>query len=126
MNRDTMNNIVAKEFSDALARCNQQGIDAGTVRTGLLTIAIANFVSGIGLENTIALFEVLPQQIRSGLFDKFIDRSRAPAAVSANRPYKGAVSVTNQQPVEVSRYGAPPSLPENPAQPAPSIKRRRL
>ena len=54
MNRDTMNNIVAKEFSDALARCNEQGIDPGTVRTGLLTIAIANFVNGIGLESTIA------------------------------------------------------------------------
>ena len=120
-----MNNIVAKEFSDALARCNQQGIDAGTVRTGLLTIAIANFVSGIGLDNTIALFEVLPQQIQSGLFDKFIDRSR-PAPVSTNRPYREAVSVTHQKPIEVSRYGASPPAPENPPQPVPSIKRRRL
>ena len=104
MNRDNMNNIVAKEFSDALARCNQQGIDASTVRTGLLTIAIANFVNGIGLDNTVTLFEVLPEQIRSGMFNRFVDPNR-PAAAPAFQP---PVSVTHQQPVDVSRHTAPP------------------
>lgn len=122
MSRDNMNNIVAREFSDALARCNEQGIDAGTVRTGLLTIAIANFVNGIGLQNTVSLFEVLPDQIRSGMFDRFVDPSR-PAVVNPAPPYREPVSVTQQQPVDVNRYGAEP---QNPAQPPSSIKRRRL
>ncbi len=118
MNRENMNNIVAKEFSDALARCNQQGIDASTVRTGLLTIAIANFVNGIGLDNTIALFDVLPDQIRSGMFHRFVDPSRPPA-VNSGPAFRHPVSVTGQQPVEVSRNREPA------AQAAP-IKRRRL
>lgn len=118
MNRENMNNIVAKEFSDALARCNQQGIDASTVRTGLLTIAIANFVNGIGLDNTVALFDVLPDQIRSGMFHRFIDPSQPPA-VNTAPPYRHPVSVTGQQPVEVNRNSGPTE------QPAP-IKRRRL
>ncbi|WP_334127824.1 hypothetical protein [Sneathiella sp.] len=73
MKKDSMNDLVAREFSDALARCHQHGIDAGTVRTGLLTIAIANFVNGIGLQNTVALFAALPEHIRAGMFDRFIN-----------------------------------------------------
>lgn len=82
MKKGNMNDIVAKEFSDALARCHQHGIDAGTVRTGLLTIAIANFVNGIGLQNTIRLFSALPDHIRAGMFDRFmnpaVERNAAP------------------------------------------------
>ncbi|MDF2367683.1 hypothetical protein [Sneathiella sp.] len=121
MNRENMNNIVAKEFSDALARCNQQGIDASTVRTGLLTIAIANFVNGIGLANTVSLFGVLPEQIRSGMFDRFVDPSQPQAAHSAPA-YRPPVSVTQQQPVDVNRHGASPA----PTVQATPIKRRRL
>tara|TARA_R110002111_G_scaffold85765_4_gene134436 strand:- start:1407 stop:1826 length:420 start_codon:yes stop_codon:yes gene_type:complete len=123
MNRDNMNNIVAKEFSDALARCNEQGIDAGTVRTGLLTIAIANFVNGIGLQNTVSLFEVLPDQIRSGMFDRFVDPSH-PAVVNPAPPYREPVSVTQQQPIDVNRHGKPSQSQPEPA--ASAIKRRRL
>ena len=123
MNRDNMNNIVAKEFSDSLARCNEQGIDPGTVRTGLLTIAIANFVNGIGLESTIALFEVMPDQIRSGMFNRFVDPSR-PAVVNPAPPYREPVSVTQQQPIDVNRHSRSPE--SQPAPPTPGIKRRRL
>lgn len=123
MNRDNMNNIVAKELSDALARCNQQGIDASTVRTGLLTIAIANFVNGIGLENTVALFGVLPDQIRSGMFDRFVDPNR-PAPVSPATPYQPPVSVTHQQPVDLNRHTAPPAPPS--AAESTPVRRRRL
>ncbi|MFC4273209.1 hypothetical protein GQF03_08465 [Sneathiella chungangensis] len=125
MQRTNMNHIVAKEFSDALARCNQQGIDAGTVRTGLLTIAIANFVNGIGLENTVALFEVLPQQIRAGMFDRFVDPNR-PQTAPATPPYREPVSVTQQQPLDLNRYGAAPETAAPQPAPAPSVKRRRL
>ncbi|MCC3305686.1 hypothetical protein [Sneathiella sp. HT1-7] len=121
MNRENMNNIVAKEFSDALARCNQQGIDASTVRTGLLTIAIANFVNGIGLDNTVSLFSVLPEQIRSGMFDRFVDPSQ-PRAANSTPAYRAPVSVTQQQPVDVSRHVASAT----PAAQTAPIKRRRL
>ncbi|MZR31901.1 hypothetical protein [Sneathiella litorea] len=124
MSRENMNNIVAKEFSDALARCNQQGIDASTVRTGLLTIAIANFVNGIGLANTVALFDALPEQIRSGMFDRFVSPSAAQQATSSPN-YPAPVSVTQQQPVDVNRFGAA-SRPSAAPSEAPAIKRRRL
>ena len=101
MNRDNMNNIVAKEFSDALARCNEQGIDAGTV----------------------SLFEVLPDQIRSGMFDRFVDPSH-PAVVNPAPPYREPVSVTQQQPIDVNRHGKPSQSQPEPA--ASAIKRRRL
>tara|TARA_R100000005_G_C4984649_1_gene193329 strand:+ start:1227 stop:1598 length:372 start_codon:yes stop_codon:yes gene_type:complete len=109
MRKDTMNDIVAKEFSDALARCHQQGIDPGTVRTGLLTIAIANFVNGIGLQNTISLFGALPEHIRSGMFDRFIDPNRERAAATAAPP-----------PV------APAPVASRPEPVAPAPSRRRL
>lgn len=83
MERNDMNTIVAKELSEALTKCKQQGIDPGTVRTGLLTITIANFISGIGMENTSSLFAVLPEQIQSGIFHRFID----PNLPQSNTPY---------------------------------------
>jgi len=73
MSTGNMNNLVAKELSDALARCKQNGVDEQSLRTGLLTITIANFVNRIGMENTIALFSELPSQISSGIFDRYID-----------------------------------------------------
>lgn len=72
MEPNEMNTIVAKELSEALAKCQQQGIDPGTMRTGLLTITIANFINSIGMENTSNLFAVLPEQIHSGIFDRFV------------------------------------------------------
>lgn len=73
MNSGTMNNKVAKELSDAMNRCKQQGVDEPSLRTGLLTITIANFVNRIGMDNTVALFEALPGQIVSGIFNRYID-----------------------------------------------------
>lgn len=68
-----MNNIVAKELSDAMAKCKQRGVDEPSLRTGLLTITIANFVHRLGMANTVSLFEALPGQITSGIFDQYID-----------------------------------------------------
>ncbi len=102
MDEANMNTIVAKELSEALARCHQQGVDVSTVRTGLLTITIANFVNGIGMDNTISLFSALPDQIQSGLFNKFINPVHAgqampPAAAPTSpignaTPYPGAMA----------------------------------
>lgn len=73
MTNTRMNNIVAKELSDAMARCKSQGVDEQSLRTGLLTITIANFINRIGMENTVALFEALPYEIQTGIFDRYID-----------------------------------------------------
>lgn len=83
MTQENMNQIVAKELSDAMARCQQQGVDENALRTGLLTITIANFVNRTGMNNAINLFEALPAQMRSGIFDKFIN-----PAVEAGRSGK--------------------------------------
>ena len=98
MKKDSMNDLVAREFSDALARCHQHGIDAGTVRTGLLTIAIANFVNGIGLHNTVALFAALPEHIRAGMFDRFIN----PAHGEARGGHPVAAPLPAPRPVPVA------------------------
>lgn len=73
MSTGNANNVVAKELSDALSRCKQTGVDEQSLRTGLLTITIANFVNRIGMANTVALFAELPAQISSGIFDRYID-----------------------------------------------------
>ncbi len=85
------NQIVAKELSDALARCKQKGVDEASVRTGLLTITIANFVNRIGMQNAVSLFQAIPEQISSGIFDKYIDpntntASAAPMAAPTPAP----------------------------------------
>lgn len=78
------NNIVAKELSEALARCKNNGVDEQSLRTGLLTITIANFVNRLGMANTVDLFTVLPEQITSGIFDRYIDpKTNTPRAVQA-------------------------------------------
>ncbi|USG62950.1 hypothetical protein NBZ79_08160 [Sneathiella marina] len=132
MEHNNMNTIVAKELSEALAKCKQQGVDPGTVRTGLLTITIANFINGIGMENTSSLFSVLPEQIQSGIFDRFID----PNLPQPNAPY-AANSAASNTPPPFKPYNPqymPPSAtrnmePSTPAsidqQPLPT-KRRRL
>ncbi|MBE7637211.1 hypothetical protein GUA87_10180 [Sneathiella sp. P13V-1] len=76
------NQIVAKELSDALARCKQKGVDEASVRTGLLTITIANFVNRLGMQNTVSLFQAIPQQFSSGIFDKYIDPNTNTAPVA--------------------------------------------
>ncbi len=73
MTQENVNQIVAKELSEAMSKCQQQGVDETSLRTGLLTITIANFVNRAGMKNAIDLFEVLPAQIRTGIFDKFIN-----------------------------------------------------
>lgn len=110
MDHNNMNTIVAKELSDALAKCKQQGIDPGTVRTGLLTITIANFISGIGMENTSSLFGVLPEQIQSGIFDRFI---------APNNPFPSTPNFSN-----ASNLTTPQSfMPHNPQYMPPSVAR---
>ncbi|MCR9214035.1 MAG: hypothetical protein NXI13_09970 [Proteobacteria bacterium] len=89
MDEANMNTIVAKELSEALARCQQQGVDVSTVRTGLLTITIANFVNGIGMEGTVSLFSALPEQIRSGLFNKFVNPVHASQTMPNAPSYSG-------------------------------------
>lgn len=103
------NNKVAKELSDAMARCKQQGIDEQTLRTGLLTITIANFVNRIGMDNTVALFQALPEQISSGIFNRYIDpntntaRSYASPAPAYQQP-----ASQYQQPQQPQQTGFAP------------------
>ncbi|WP_169546072.1 hypothetical protein [Sneathiella aquimaris] len=110
------NNIVAKELSDALAKCKGQGVDEQTLRTGLLTITIANFVNRIGMANTISLFQALPEQIGSGMFDRYIDPNTntpqaAPyQAAGANQSYSNNALPGNFiQPNGVPSNGTPPA-----------------
>ncbi|TNE40083.1 MAG: hypothetical protein EP348_02705 [Alphaproteobacteria bacterium] len=136
MDREHMNKFVAKELSEALRRCQQQGVDASTVRTGLLTITIANFVNGIGFENTLTLFEALPQQIQSGLFDKFSPNGRvprrmppfpqSPSTPSTNQPAGAPAPLTEHAVIPYAERN--PSSTTAPTQPAaaPPIRRRRL
>lgn len=102
MSNANTNNKVAKELSDAMARCKQQGIDEQSLRTGLLTITIANFVNRIGMGNTVGLFEALPEQITSGIFDRYIDPNTntpvSPRAASAYQPQ------TPMQPAQPPAY----------------------
>ncbi len=134
------NNKVAKELSDAMARCKQQGIDEQSLRTGLLTITIANFVNRIGMGNTIGLFEALPEQITSGIFDRYIDPStntpvsypRATPAYQPQPPMQPAQSpayaeqlamMPQQQPQQPEPMNYPyqnSALPQNFVPPYPS------
>jgi len=119
MSEDAMNNIVAKELSDAMAKCKRHGVDEQSLRTGLLTITIANFVHRLGMANTVALFEALPAQVTSGIFDQYIDPDTntlpmgsrpgapQPATFPAGTGYQNHV----QQPAAVSYQN--PSLPQN-------------
>ncbi len=72
MTPDQANRMVAATLSEAMAHCKSNPIDGQTVRTGLLTITIANFVNRIGKEHTMELFRAIPDQIQSGIFDRYI------------------------------------------------------
>lgn len=123
MERGDMNNIVAKELSEALAKCQQQGIDASTLRTGLLTITIANFVNGIGIDNTISLFSVLPEQIQSGLFHKFAGKTPPAPQTKERAPLNPQ---NPMRPTAVSQYSPEASPFAAPPAESTPIKRRRL
>lgn len=73
MNIEQANRLVASSISEAMTHCKNKAVDEQTLRTGLLTITIANFVNRIGKGNAINLFAAIPDQIRSGTFDKYID-----------------------------------------------------
>ncbi|MEH6404526.1 MAG: hypothetical protein V7750_14195 [Sneathiella sp.] len=119
MSEEATNNIVAKELSDAMAKCKQKGVDEQSLRTGLLTITIANFVHRLGMANTVALFEALPAQVTSGIFDQYIDPNTntlpmgSRPGLSQPPPYPAGPGYTNQtqQPAAVSYQN--PSLPQN-------------
>ncbi len=76
MNTEQANRLVASAISDAMVHCKNKAVDEQTLRTGLLTITIANFVNRIGKENTINLFMAIPEQIRAGTFDKYMDPNK--------------------------------------------------
>lgn len=119
MSNANTNNKVAKELSDAMERCKQQGIDEQSLRTGLLTITIANFVNRIGMENTVGLFEALPEQITSGIFDRYIDPNTN-TPVSYPRAAPAYQSQPPMQPAAQSpAYAQQPQMTPQPQQPDP-------
>ena len=73
MNAEQANRFVAAKISEALNHCKSNAVDEQTLRTGLLTITIANFVNRIGKHNTIRLFSAIPDQIAAGVFDRYVD-----------------------------------------------------
>lgn len=117
MTAGNTNNKVAKELSDAMARCKQQGVDEQSLRTGLLTITIANFVNRIGMANTLSLFEALPSQITSGIFDRYIDpntntlRSSYPVAAPSQPHSPQAANYAPAAPVISQQPAVPPASP---------------
>lgn len=113
MTAGNTNNKVAKELSEAMARCKQQGVDEPSLRTGLLTITIANFVNRIGMENTVALFEALPSQITSGIFDRYID----PNTNTPRLSYPVAAPSQPHPPQAANYARAAPVMPQQPAAP---------
>ncbi|MBO6824961.1 MAG: hypothetical protein JJ879_02065 [Sneathiella sp.] len=113
------NNIVAKELSDALARCKQKGVDESSLRTGLLTITIANFVNRIGLQNSIALFQALPDQIASGIFDKYVDPNTNTNQMPLQQPAPSAVHPPTGQPQPTMGYQNG-HMPQNFVPPSPT------
>ncbi|MCG8492711.1 MAG: hypothetical protein MI743_13910 [Sneathiellales bacterium] len=122
MTNTRMNNIVAKELSDAMARCKSSGVDEQSLRTGLLTITIANFINRIGMENTVALFEALPYEIQTGIFDRYIDpnTNTARSTPVAQRPMAPAPHAASPMPpnngTPQAGYGTPyqnHTLPSN-------------
>ena len=107
------NQIVAKELSDALARCKQKGVDESSVRTGLLTITIANFVNRIGMQNAISLFQAIPGQISSGIFDKYVDPNTNTATAMHTQPMHPAAPIPPAPPVAQGQSYNHATLPHN-------------
>jgi len=108
MTPDQANRMVAATLSEAMAHCKSKAIDEQTVRTGLLTITIANFVNRIGKEHTIELFRAIPDQIQSGIFDRYIAQSTGQPQM-APQPLQQAPAQNGPQ---VPHYQSP-TLPQH-------------
>ncbi|MEP3244577.1 MAG: hypothetical protein ABJN40_15675 [Sneathiella sp.] len=121
MSNSRMNNLVAKELSEALTRCKTNGVDEQSMRTGLLTITIANFVNRIGMDNTIALFQELPGQIASGIFDRYIDpNTNVPRSMpnASQQPQASPYPPQQQAPYPAApQPQMPPPSYQNPSMP---------
>lgn len=145
MTPDQANRMVAATLSEAMAHCKSKAIDEQTVRTGLLTITIANFVNRIGKEHTIELFRAIPDQIQSGIFDRYIAQAtgqtqppppqHAPAQNGPQVPhYQSPTLPQHYIPPQsmTSTPGHQPSQPQqlqgdfNPQAPTPPQLKRRL
>jgi len=126
MTTTNANTIVATELSEAMGKCKQKGVDEASLRTGLLTITIANFVNRIGMQNTLSLFQALPEQIASGIFDKYIDPNKSGNVTSPAAAYAPTPSPQMQQPIQPMQGQQPPMgyqnghMPENFVPPSPT------
>ena len=113
MTPDQANRTVADAISSAMSHCKSKAIDEQTLRTALLTITIANFVNGIGRQNTIDLFSAIPAQIQAGTFDRYVNEVVEQKAVSAGTVNRGGPMPSN--------FIAPQSAPyQQPNQPQPA------
>lgn len=138
MNMEQANRLVASAISEAMTHCKNKAVDEQTLRTGLLTITIANFVNRIGKGNAINLFASIPDQIRSGTFDKYIDpatdtsRHIAPAASvqTLAQSYNSAAMPQNfippQTQISTSPDRSAPTAHTTPPSPMGRPGRRRL
>ncbi|WP_025899450.1 hypothetical protein [Sneathiella glossodoripedis] len=117
MNTEQANRLVARTIAEAMNQCKNMAVDEQTLRTGLLTITLANFVNRIGKENTINLFEQIPNQIRAGTFDKYIDPETnttsqgyaQPAPAQPHPPQSAPAQPTEQQMAQSYRSDVMPS-----------------
>ena len=123
MTPDQANKMVAATLSEAMAHCKSKAIDEQTVRTGLLTITIANFVNRIGKDNAIELFRAIPNQIQAGIFDRYIDQSTgqgqtAPPSQQQQyaTPQNGPQAQHYQSAAMPQHYIPPHSMPHGPVQ----------
>ncbi len=124
MTPDQANRMVAATLSEAMAHCKSKAIDEQTMRTGLLTITIANFVNRIGKEHTIELFRAIPDQIQSGIFDRYIAQAAGntqPAPAPAHQPpTQPGPQVPHYQSPTLPQNYIPPQSPPNHPYPSPS------
>ncbi|WP_169569727.1 hypothetical protein [Sneathiella limimaris] len=135
MTPDQANRTVADAISSAMAHCKSKSVDEQTLRTGLLTITIANFVNGIGRQNAIELFSAIPAQIQAGTFDRYVNeavekRAAPPAPVNRGGPVPSHFIPPQSSPVQ---HPNPPHtgpsedvLPPSSASSNNSIPKRRM
>ena len=121
MTPDQANKMVAATLSEAMAHCKSKAIDEQTVRTGLLTITIANFVNRIGKEHTIELFRAIPEQIQAGIFDRYIaqaaGQTQSPPPSPQQAPVPNGPQVSHyQSPTLPQHYIPPQSMSSTPSQ----------
>jgi hypothetical protein len=119
MNTEQANRLVASAISDAMAHCKNKNVDEQTLRTGLLTITLANFVNRIGKENTINLFSAIPEQIRAGTFDKYMDPNadssrRAPVPHAPSIPTEPQIAQSYSSNVMPSNFIPPQTVQATP------------